>query len=539
MIFQSSFYKSKNILLIEDVEPVRASIKGMLQQIGFENITAVADASQAVALAARKPFDFILADFELGEGKDALQLFDDLKQQALLKPGGCYAVISAEPRCLPLHGVLTGQPDCFLLKPFTYIELEKRLARALQSKLALRKVYLAWQQQRPQEAWLQLDEITKTSPAHTLLALRVKGEMLLAGNEHEAAFQLYSTICRQRRFGWARLGQAIALFRLQRDEETEQALLRLLQDEETRAEALNWIIRLYIRQQNHAQAIVYLTERLRLSASDTVHQHALALLYLCSGDPEAAGKHWQWLTQQYRFSAFDSAEPYLALARLQLEQCLSAEPGHFSRYLKKVGEVLGSIPQKVLSEQNEPELRLLHARVAIAAGDLTAAKDLATEFRVTDMEMSLPLAALADYYRLLSALGEQTQAEQVLDILRNMIVEDDLPGDCMKLQQQLLLQQNNALPQHIRELTRNGMADIEAGNAKAALQKLWQALLYMPVNPGLLLALLQLLCRLPPHQLLQPLSRTVQKLLEQTELPPAGQQRLPLLLEQLPELYRA
>ena len=65
MIFQASFYKSKKLLLIEDCEPVRASIKGMLQQIGFDNITTVADAAQAMPMASKDSFDFILADFDL------------------------------------------------------------------------------------------------------------------------------------------------------------------------------------------------------------------------------------------------------------------------------------------------------------------------------------------------------------------------------------------------------------------------------------------------------------------------------------------
>lgn len=50
MIYPASFYKSKKLLLIEDCEPVRASIKGMLQQIGFEDITTVSHIVQAMPL---------------------------------------------------------------------------------------------------------------------------------------------------------------------------------------------------------------------------------------------------------------------------------------------------------------------------------------------------------------------------------------------------------------------------------------------------------------------------------------------------------
>ena len=106
MIFQASFYKSKKLLLIEDCEPVRASIKGMLQQTGFEDITTAADALQALALVKKQSFDFILADFDLGAGQDALQFLAELQQQALLRVGCCFLLMSAEPRRLPVLGAL-------------------------------------------------------------------------------------------------------------------------------------------------------------------------------------------------------------------------------------------------------------------------------------------------------------------------------------------------------------------------------------------------------------------------------------------------
>ncbi|MDP5190071.1 response regulator, partial [Rheinheimera baltica] len=97
MISQASFYKSKRLLLVEDCEPVRASIKGMLQQIGFEDITAVADATQAMPLVKKDSFDFILADFDLGSGKDASQFFAELSQQGLMHVNCCFLMFSAEP----------------------------------------------------------------------------------------------------------------------------------------------------------------------------------------------------------------------------------------------------------------------------------------------------------------------------------------------------------------------------------------------------------------------------------------------------------
>ncbi|MDX3774411.1 response regulator [Chromatiaceae bacterium AAb-1] len=537
MIFQSSFYKSKKILLIEDYEPVRASIKGMLQQIGFENITSVADAAQAMAQAARKPFDFILADFELGDGKDALQLFDDLKQQSLLKPGCCFAVMSAEPRRLPIHGMIEGIPDGFLLKPFTYIELEKRLAKALQSKLELRKVYLALHNKDLKEAQLQLDEVIKTSPAYTLMALRLKAEMLLAAKDYNAAHQLYSKISQQRDFNWAHLGSAIALLRLEQYAAAEQALQGLLRYDDTRPEVLDWLIRLYLQQQDLPQAEEQMTELLKLWPKDTARQHALGILYLVSDKADDAIRHWQKLIQQYRFSVFDSTEYYLDLARLLTDQCQSADIAHFNSALRKADEVLNSIPQKLISEQLEPQLLLLRARLYLLHGRMTEARDLVTEHEFMQDDIALPVAALADKVRLLFALGNLKQAEHCLEQLRNLTPGDDLTADCQRLLQQHLLQHDALLRAKIREWNQGGIADADAADYKAALIKLRQAFMYMPYNTSLAINLLHVLSKLPPHKALTTLARTVLNVLEFQELPPASQQKLALIKPLLPELY--
>ena len=68
------FYKSKKVLIVDDCDPVRASIKGMLQKIGFEHIAQAPDANTAIANCTEILYDFILSDFNLGEGKDGYSI---------------------------------------------------------------------------------------------------------------------------------------------------------------------------------------------------------------------------------------------------------------------------------------------------------------------------------------------------------------------------------------------------------------------------------------------------------------------------------
>lgn len=179
MTASAKFDKNKKVLVVDDCDPVRASIKSMLQKIGFDHIATVTDANAAIVNCTEVQYDFILTDFNLGEGKDGYQLFEALKQLQLLKSSCCFLLISAESHRQIVHGVIELQPDSYLLKPFSFLQLEKRLLRALQIKTALAKVYSEIQQKQFIEAANSCELVIKNEVDFAIYAIRLKGELLL------------------------------------------------------------------------------------------------------------------------------------------------------------------------------------------------------------------------------------------------------------------------------------------------------------------------------------------------------------------------
>lgn len=536
MIFQTSFYKSKKLLLIEDCEPVRASIKGMLQQIGFEDITTVTDAVQAMPLAKADGFDFILADFDLGPGQDALQFFTELNQQALLRVGCCFILMSAEPRRLPVLGVLKGAPDGFILKPFSYLELEKRLAKAWNNRSKLRKVYQALRQQDYKAAQLELDQLINAVNATSLQALRIMAEVLLAEGNYAAALKLYEQVTQQRDFSWAQLGKAVAELQLAEYQTAETQLLSLLEQDDIRPEALQWLACVYMRQGQFDIAAKQLSELLRLQSSHITAHYASACMLVLQGQPDAAVKYWQKLIQQYRFSGFDRAEYYFSLCRLLLEQAQRAGQAEFSALLKKATDALASMPQKLSNEHTEAAQAVLRARISVLQGNIADAKQqcglLSALSDATEPEL------LLDYARLTFALGDIKTADACLARLKAFSpVSADLAGCCQRLTAQFLLQQELQLREQIPAWNQQGMAQAQGGNAEQALLLLRQAFMYMPCNAALVLNMLQALTQLPASKSLLPLAKSALTALEFSSKTAANQQRLAQLLPALPALY--
>lgn len=536
MILQSRFYKSKKLLLVEDCEPVRASVKGMLQQIGFEQITAVADASAGLVQAQKQQFDFILADFQLGDGKDGSQFFTELKLQGWLKNGACFAIMSAEPVRQPVHGVLAGQPDCYLLKPFSYVELEKKLGKAFQTGIALRKVFQAAAAADYPTALAQADEVVKQYPALTLQTLRLKAEVMLAAGDGRSALALYQYVCQQRDFSWARLGQAIALLQLARFDEAAAALQALLKHEEIKPEALAYLVQLALAQGELAQAKDWVLELLRYNATDNVYQQYYGNLLQLLADDAAATAYWQKLLQQYRFSAFDHIEPYLALARNQLRAAQAADLAAFNLLLKQFFDTLQSVPLKLLTAENAAQQKILLAHGYLLLGDGAKSEALLAELQQADHE--LPISSTLDLVWYHFACNDTKTASRLLQHATTTASASAKNGEAMA---SLMVKQFTGTltssSKQLRVWQQQGSQQLQEDKPKAALQALRSAFLLCPGHSATALNLIQVLGMLPGHKALKPLASCVLQLLNSQALSGKERSRLTDLTENLPELY--
>lgn len=536
MILQSRFYKSKKLLLVEDCEPVRASIKGMLQQIGFTEITAVANASAGLMHAQQQQFDFIVADFQLGEGKDATQFFAELKLQGLLKPGACFAIISAEPVRQPVHGVLVGQPDCFLLKPFSFIELERKLAKAFQTSIALRKVYQAANAEDYPAALVHADDVVKQHPALTLQALRLKAEVMLMAGEAASALALYQSICQQRDFSWASLGQAIALIQLARYQEATAQLHSLVKHAELRPEALACLVQLALLQSELAQAKDAVQELLRYNATDTFYQQYYGNLLHLMDDDAAAADYWQKLLQQYRFSAFDHIEPYLALSRSVLHAAQHADLASYKQRMQQFFDILNGIPLKLLTAQGAAQQKILLAHGYLLLGEGAKSEHLLTE--VNAVNMPLPLSSIMDlaWYHF---AGDNSKEMKVL-LQQAGTLAETLSKNGQGIAPLLVKHFTKMLAtrtQQLQQWQQLGTEQLQDNKPKAALQTLRSAFLLCPADRTTTLNLVQVLGMLPGHKALVSLAAAALGLLNSSALSSAERSRLTALTNNLSELY--
>ncbi|WP_413702431.1 response regulator [Psychromonas sp. KJ10-10] len=156
--------------------------------------------NRAIELCQTTAFNFILCDFNLGDGKDGYQLFEELKLRGLMEPSTVFILISAETTLQVVHGLIELQPDDYILKPFSYKKLEHRLVRAFEKRKVLGKIYDSLVTKDYKRALNECTKATTANPNYSFPILRLKGEVLLHLKKPQSAYNLYESALEFRGF---------------------------------------------------------------------------------------------------------------------------------------------------------------------------------------------------------------------------------------------------------------------------------------------------------------------------------------------------
>lgn len=110
------------VLVVDDEEPIRVMLKDILQQLGYDVISADSGDAALLTLSGTLPIDVILTDILMpGEANG----FDLIEQARTLRPSIPAIAMSGY---IARHEDKIALADCFLHKPFTISALERALA---------------------------------------------------------------------------------------------------------------------------------------------------------------------------------------------------------------------------------------------------------------------------------------------------------------------------------------------------------------------------------------------------------------------------
>ena len=271
-------YKNKNILIVDDQKAFHVMLKAMLSNQGAKNITFTDNAESAVKLALRRQFDIYLIDYNLGSGKNGVQLIDYLRNNQLLPRTALCFIITGDSNKGMVLTAIEKSPDDYLMKPFSQIQLFNRLNKASQKKILLADIFAALDQQNHSKAITLCKEKIQTEPKFRGVCKTLLADIFIANKEYQAAERILKPLIEHRPLIRASITLGKVYYLQKQYSQAIKLLTNIIEQSPLQMEAYQWLARSYQENEDLNKALKILTHAANLTHHSIERHQEVALL---------------------------------------------------------------------------------------------------------------------------------------------------------------------------------------------------------------------------------------------------------------------
>ncbi|MDP5141436.1 response regulator [Rheinheimera baltica] len=516
--------RDERILIIDDQSLSQSYLRYALEQLGYQNISYAGRAQSALNFCKQNNYDLIICAYNLPNGKDGYQLFEELKATGLHKLNCGVIFISAETEPALVHSVLELQPDEFLAKPYVIRDLQQRIERVLKRKQQLRPVYELLELKQHDKALDWLNQQLTQPELHKLypLFLKLKGDIMLQQHAYSDALVFFNAMLQIQPFSWARIGRVFCLLRQNAEDQAFAELQQMLSRTETRLYALDCLAELEFRQQHFQQAQQHILAAADIAPRNLLRQQKLLQLSRLNHDYELQYRAARDMVKFARYSMYEQPDLYLNLARASIDFALSSEDSEQQTRLSRQATMSLNTVQRQYGLQNLTEAQqVLQARLLYLQDHRDKARqllvELSEEIEIDSLENAL------DKAKALHEVGLSDASKSLFNrISQHCRQQQPEPLFAAYLNQEQ--QERAAMAHGPRELNNNAVHLYQHGNWQEAFSAFTLAWQVMPKNAGIALNLWQTLLTSPrplcSAQQKQQLLNQCQQLIENSNLKP-------------------
>ena len=478
-------YGELRALVVDDYPGMRNALRLTLTNFGIKKIQLAGNAAEAIYQVKSKPCDFILCDYNLGDGRDGQQLLEELRHSNLISPETVFMMVTAESFYEKVVATAELAPDDYMIKPFSAEVLHSRLESVLQRKRAFRDVHRHLLAHNLEAAILACDEIIRSRPKYMVDALRFKGELLVTLERFTEAEVLYQQIIKMRAIPWARLGLARTLHKQKKDEAAEEELRDVLEHAPEMVAAYDLLSDVCMARKDAAAAQIVLQQGVAISGKTVRRQQKLGEVALVNGDLDTARTAFTHALEKGRHSIFITPSDFGNLCRVQLEQ---GDLKAVADTLRKNKSTLQSTPEGQLVMAVTQGMACIQdgklqeaTKVLDAAGALRAAGTRGDDQLVLDMaRVCMATGRLDEADGLVSEVARNSHDSEALLAKAKRIYEEAGRSDAGTA---VLSNATSG----VRKLNNEGVVLAQRGDYQAAVEKLLTACEEAPYNPRIMM----------------------------------------------------
>jgi DNA-binding response OmpR family regulator len=310
----------KWILIIDDMESMRAQLRMSLSSSGFAKLHVVSNIREALERLTVNRYDVILCDYALGESTDGQQFLEYLRINDLITRNTIFVMVTAEQTYAKVVAASECAPDDYLLKPFTAAQFNTRLEKLLSRQEYFAEIDQAADKKNLPAVIAGCDKLLLAKDKYFFDLYKIKGAALVRDNRAQQAADVYREILAMRPLGWAKLGLARALEKLGDKTEAEHLAREILIETPQFMAAYDFLGKLMAESGDKKGALDVLQQAREIAPGTMSRIRELSTLAVTTGQPEIAEKVMRETLLKHKHSPVRQASDYAVLSRALVNQ---------------------------------------------------------------------------------------------------------------------------------------------------------------------------------------------------------------------------
>lgn len=408
-------YTDKKFLIVDDFSDFRSSVRSMLRELGVREVDTADTGEEALKMCAVRRYDFVLHDFNLGDGrKNGQQVLEDLMLDKLLSHESIFIMVTAENSQAMVMSALEWEPDAYLTKPFNRAGLDQRLDKLIQRKTLLKPILQALDRNMSDQVLVACNELIERDPRYAPLCLRYQADAMRELKQYAPLEALLDGILADRPTPWAFSALGSLLFKRNKAAQARDVYERALKAFPSMPALYDGLAEVLVALGDVKRAQRVLEDAVRLSPMAVRRQSLLGKLALDNEDFESASRAYRHAVAQGRNSRFKDPESNLGFAQALISK--QGEGSLDARARVELNQTLGEVSRDHGADQGLQARTQLMKATSLQHSDPEAAAKLTEEAmqKLSAMSQFFSADAALKVAAQLQALGQSAASNGVL-----------------------------------------------------------------------------------------------------------------------------
>lgn len=338
MLNLESALKNKRILVLDDLVEARSAMKKMVSMLGATQVDSATSGKEASDAIMANDYDVVLADYNLGKGKDGQQVLEEARYTNRLKASSLFIMVTGENAVDMVMGALEYDPDNYITKPFTLAILRERLLRILSIKNELADIDKAIDAGQIDQAIALAHQLLEEKPRLIMPLTRILGRLYMRQKRYAEAQTVYTQLLDQKSVAWARLGQAICMHYLGDSRSALALIEQCLLAHPMYVQCYDWSATILQELGDSKRAQIHLQKAVEISPKAVLRQMELGRVAFDNHDTKTSITAFEQAIRLGRHSCYKNAENYLKFANIVRTELLDGTAGANNRELRQLAD---------------------------------------------------------------------------------------------------------------------------------------------------------------------------------------------------------